>query len=530
MKITLYRHVYNAYHKIETILKHPILTNNDIFNLETNSSYYFPHNDNNKPIKYSYYKISYTLFNIGIGLDAGKDVYGRSGNFVFSNFIITIDDFDKLLYNPLPIIESLQNFIFSESDNEITIDVNEHINSFADTNTIFSAEILNIFINYIVYKNQLVLLKGDTQKFLSFLKIVYSLLPFNFSQNIYFTSYFYNLSDINNFKILGMPNKNINVDYSLFPLIIDLNQSVIIKNDSEIKNFIFLDKSNNCFFNEISIYNRIEYDLYRNDFSSLNNVFRLNSNLVDRFILLNKEKLLPLSNIPEYYYLFSYIYKYLSKNQIISLFDNYCFLSYLIVNSLFQKNDTLFGYFLDFIGSKFEDKKIFDIIVSNKSLFFKYFDYLLKNNLTDLISGIFNNLIRFYKSNVYDYLSNIIIDSVMQNLINIKSKTVFSYINRYLCNKQVKKQLYLIYKTFLQIYITKKKKYLYCFYYYNMNIIKKEYIYSILSYLFQFTYYNYSGFKRIYYLLKLRTNLNKTNRNSFLKILRDFRKKFRVNR
>jgi hypothetical protein len=140
-----------------------------------------------KPKKYVYYSLSDKLVVVGRGVDIGLDESGRSGNFVFHNFIIPIQSIETCNMNPIHMIQYIEKegfFISREFDHE-NIEPREMVFS-ADSKTPIKIDRFKDrtkMISHMLYlcfnpqENKPICLLGSEDKLLPFMEDVFNILP-----------------------------------------------------------------------------------------------------------------------------------------------------------------------------------------------------------------------------------------------------------------------------------------------------------------------------------------------------------------
>jgi len=213
------QHIYTSgKNGFETISSTGGLGENEIQKLETFSLYLLPSSilykeSIPKPIKYVFYPLSEEKFVIGKAVYSGKDNFGRMGNYLFHNFVISKEDFLEIEFNPGKFIKwaetkrIFRDKISNEPFTKISFSPDEIKTINFEIQNIKKDVILNILyfcFNYKIIRENLLLL-GENDKFLNFLILIYSILPLNLRKEISFDTYAYK-SNLDA-KIMGLPDK-----------------------------------------------------------------------------------------------------------------------------------------------------------------------------------------------------------------------------------------------------------------------------------------------------------------------------------
>jgi len=189
--------------------------------LETNSIYFLPvslHYQENitTPVKYVWYPLGENLFAVGRAIYKGKDSLGRTGNYLFHNYVGVKDDLMAVCHaNPVSLIKCLrqQNMFRDDApDGDIQpID-------FADKNVVvpetgpqnLPREVLQRMLHACLEYHALhqpVLLAGTEDECLDFLEQIYTVLPYEVRLALQVDTYAYGVSL--GFPIIGSLDEDV---------------------------------------------------------------------------------------------------------------------------------------------------------------------------------------------------------------------------------------------------------------------------------------------------------------------------------
>ena len=97
MKVKVGQHIYGRAKEkgFSTLGYSPDVTSEDLKSIERNSNYELPTSlyydeGAEKPVKYTFYKLSEEKIVVGKGVYIGKDEFGRVGNYLFHNLIFQL--------------------------------------------------------------------------------------------------------------------------------------------------------------------------------------------------------------------------------------------------------------------------------------------------------------------------------------------------------------------------------------------------------------------------------------------------------
>ncbi len=177
--------------------------------LESNSIYFLPvslHYQENvtSPVKYVWYPLGEHLFVVGRAIYAGKDSLGRTGNYLFHNYVISRDELITACRgNPAGLIKYLrqQNFFQEEAPSGDIQPIHLDDDAFGDIPTTgprtLAPDLLQRVLHACLDADSLrrpVLLLGTDDECLDFLEQIYAVLPYTVRLSLQVDTYAYGVS------------------------------------------------------------------------------------------------------------------------------------------------------------------------------------------------------------------------------------------------------------------------------------------------------------------------------------------------
>ena len=189
--------------------------------LESNSIYFLPvslhyQEDVTSPVKYIWYPLGENLFVVGRAVYAGKDNLGRTGNYLFHNYVIRRDDLLTICQgNPAALIKYLrrQNLFQDEAPSGDIQPIRLADDTFGDIpttgpRTIDPRNLAPDLLQHVLHAcldsgslRQPVLLLGTDAECLDFLEQIYTVLPYTVRLSLQVDTYAYGVSL--DFPIIG---------------------------------------------------------------------------------------------------------------------------------------------------------------------------------------------------------------------------------------------------------------------------------------------------------------------------------------